>query len=194
MAIKINDRDLGYDALLKEITQRAKENVEVVAGLVEGAAGANGLAGDDKHPGSKKTIAEIGAIHEYGWPEGGIDARPFVSTAADRSRQRWRRVFRAAMQAWAVGQITYKQALSNLGIQMAGDIKRRITAIKSPALKPATIRAKGRKLSRTRKSRRKAARGLTEFQAFESVDAGNPLIDTGAMRNAVHWDVRKRGI
>ena len=60
------------------------------------------------------------------------------------------------------GEYDMGAALSKLGIMAQGDIQGEITSLSSPPNSPVTIALKG---------------------------SGNPLIDTGAMRQAVTWQI-----
>lgn len=105
-----------------------------------------------------------------GWG-GPIPERPFLANAmrdnADAYRDNMviagRNILRAiAMKGKAAGSAELESTLRKLGIMAQGDIQAEITALSSPPNSPVTIALKG---------------------------SSNPLIDSGAMRQAVTWKI-----
>lgn len=108
-------------------------------------------------------VARYAAFNEFGTST--APARPFIRSTFDR-----RRGVYANLLAEGAGQIidgtrTPDQVLTKLGLLAKADIQRAITSIASPPNAPSTVRSKG---------------------------SSNPLIDTGAMRNAVAFQVGYR--
>ena len=117
---KIRDRTRGFDKL------------EVRIGVQEGQQYEDGTP-----------VAYVAAIHEYGAPEVGIPPRPFLRTTLDQKRKEWTDQMLDGVEAVMHGAASVDQALEMIGTGAAGDVKKTISEIDSPPLKPATIRGKG---------------------------------------------------
>lgn len=76
------------------------------------------------------------------------------------NRIKYRNALRTSAAKLVLGETTLRIVLSKLGILASDDIRMEIDALKSPPNSPVTIERKG---------------------------SSNPLIDTGAMRQAVTW-------
>ncbi len=61
--------------------------------------GYQGPSGDEKHPGSDLSIAELAAVHEYG--AGNVPARPLIRVTADRNRQEFKDAAKTAARTVA---------------------------------------------------------------------------------------------
>lgn len=97
-----------------------------------------------------------------GWG-GPIPERPFMRNAMRNNQDKYRAAMRKSAKLILLGQTSPQVVLSKLGIMAQGDIQSEITSLASPPNSPVTIALKG---------------------------SSNPLIDTGAMRQAVTWQVR----
>lgn len=138
--VKTVDKDKGWERIKKEMDAAAALKVIIGYYLAE-------RHGDK----SDATIPEIAAIHEYGAPKANIPARPFMSTTFDENIKANKKLIIDMFQKVTKGTMTAAAALAAIGEINAGKIRKKITDIKSPALK--------------------------------SRD-GDPLVDTGALRNA----------
>lgn len=145
------DRDRGRLALLRALEDIDGSYVDV--GLFEG----------EDHPESDLSIAQIGAVHEYGTRDGTIPERSFLRRTHDEKRTVYARRLDDAYGRILAGQARLVSVLMAFAERVASDVRRTITAVSEPPLKPATIRAKGGK--------------------------SNPLIDTGTMRASVRGRV-----
>lgn len=96
-----------------------------------------------------------------GWG-GPIPERPFLANAMRDNKGKYSDSMQTAAKAIVAGQYDARTALSRLGILAQGDIQEEITTLSSPPNSPVTIARKG---------------------------SDNPLIDTGAMRQAVTWKI-----
>lgn len=141
---RTTDRDLGLKALIGEL-ERAK-HASVEAGLFEGETGSVGGL----------TIAQYGAVNEFGG--GHVPERSFIRRTHDENRSKYADFLDKAYDKILRGKAKVIPSLTALGERVASDIRRTITAVRTPPNAPATI-------SKKRSS--------------------NPLIDTGAMRNWV---------
>lgn len=110
---------------------------------------------------SSKSNIEKAVWNEFGTRRG-IPERPFMRNAMRNNRAAYRDALRKSASKILLGETALATVLNKLGILAQGDIQAEITSLNSPPLSPRTIRAKG---------------------------SSKPLIDTGAMRQAVTWIV-----
>lgn len=96
-----------------------------------------------------------------GWG-GPVPERPFMRNAMRDNRGKYRDGMATAARKILTGDASMSATLSKLGIMAQGDIQGEITSLSSPPNSPVTIALKG---------------------------SSNPLIDTGAMRQAVTWQI-----
>lgn len=108
-------------------------------------------------------VAYVAAIQEYGSVH--IPPRSFMRTTIADKKNEWRKLAKSGSKALIAGNTTARQVMEGLGMTVVGDIKKKITKIKSPALSPATVETKRRKLAKGKK-----VGSLTK-----------PLIETGLM-------------
>lgn len=80
------------------------------------------------------------------------------------NRGKYQRALRTSASKIILGETSLKTVLDKLGILAQGDVQAEITSLSSPPNSPVTIALKG---------------------------SSNPLIDTGAMRQAVTWVVER---
>lgn len=108
------------------------------------------------------TLAHLGAIHEYGYEEGGIPARPFMEPAINNNRDRLQALNRDLLLKILHDNMPMSVALGKLGVVGQTLIQQQIRATTNPPNKPATIKRKG---------------------------SSHPLIDTGQMMQSVAWEI-----
>jgi len=145
------DRDLGERALLRAVDELDDAHFDV--GLFEG----------ETHPESEEyTIAQIGAVHEFGTKDGHIKERSFLRSTADEQRDAYHR--RMAQVAAKVqrrkGKGNLISMLTAVGELAASDVRKKITTLRTPKKADSTIKSQGGKTT-------------------------NPLIWLGYMRAAV---------
>lgn len=155
------DRDLGESRILEVLRQ------------AEGASVEAGIFANEEHPegDTEYTLAEIGAVHEFGTKPGTTPRIP--------ERSWMRRTlnehpdldddFNDAMVRAAMGKTSTLAALTAFGEMVAGEMKQTITDVKEPPKAEATLEREGP--------------GFT-----------NPLIWTGSMRAAVRSRITVRGL
>lgn len=126
---------------------------------------------DDGGPGSEKsktglTVARIAAIHEFG--SGKIPERSFMRSTFAEQRPKYVRAIRGLIRDALLGKIAPVQTLQTLGLRLASDMKRKITAGDGvpPPNAPSTISRKG---------------------SFRT------LVDTGRMLAAITWAYVSKG-
>lgn len=154
--MKITQDNSGSEALEKLADQIKKSKLEV--GFFETA----------KYP-DGTPVAYVAAIQEFGYPEGNIPSRPFFRNAISQN-DGWKQLANKAMNAVIEGRIELNQALNQMGLKMAADVKDSITDGSYEALKQSTLDAR---------QSRKRTQGV----------ASKPLIDTAQMLQSVTYAV-----
>jgi hypothetical protein len=109
-------------------------------------------------------LVELALIHEFGAPDARypIPERSFIRATVDESQAEIAGVIRAQAKLYYRGAVTREAALDRVGAFVAGLCQKRIAARIDPPNAPATIEGKGSDV---------------------------PLIDTGALRAAITWNV-----
>ncbi|MGP9818987.1 hypothetical protein ACTZWW_03135 [Salinarimonas sp. NSM] len=90
--------------------------------------------------------------------------RPAFRNAMRDGRARYMRLLGRSLEGLLLGTTSLPTALNRLGILATGDVQQSITDLRDPPNAPSTIAAKG---------------------------SSNPLVDTGAMRQAITHEVRR---
>jgi len=111
-------------------------------------------------------VAYVAAIQEFGYPTGGIPARPFVRPTLASKKTQWSEILKAGGSQVVKGAMTVDQMLGQFGMLAAGNISEAIAAVSDPALAASTIRAR-------------AARRASPGASIK------PLVDTGLMIQSV---------
>ena len=111
-------------------------------------------------------VAYVAAIHEFGYPQGNIPARPFMRPTAEQKKSEWGRQIAGAIRGAIDGKVDITQAFDALGASSAGDIARTISRVTAPPLKKTTLAAR---------QARKKTPGVSK----------KPLVDTGQMIQSV---------
>jgi hypothetical protein len=87
-------------------------------------------------------MAMIGAVHEYGEPSLGIQERAWLRPAITENREKYTALNRINLLKLMKGEITYDDALGQLGLMAQGMARQQIQNGTYQALKAATIRRK----------------------------------------------------
>lgn len=154
--MRITRNNSGSEALKKLAEQIKKSKLEV--GFFESA----------KYP-DGTPVAYVAAIQEFGNPAGNNPSRPFFRNAIAQHDD-WKDLAGKAMAAVIEGRIELNQALNQMGLKMAADVKDSITDGSYEALKQSTLDAR---------QSRKRTQGV----------AIKPLIDTAQMLQSVTYTV-----
>lgn len=117
---------------------------------------------DTMHEQAKLTIAEIGAIHEYGAPGANIPERPFLNPALREGVMQMERLSKVLLFEVQNGEITKQAALERLGELGVRLVQQKIRNGAFVPLKASTIARKG---------------------------SSKPLIDTGQMMQSVTFSI-----
>ena len=139
--------------------------LEVRVGFTAGGAGrgANGEPVSAEECGSGATVAEIAAFNEFGTEH--IPARPFMRQSAENNKDAISAMCRIQMEALARGETDADGALRALGALQVGLVQHEMTEGGFAENAESTKKRK---------------------------DSSMPLIDTGRMRQSVHYVVGAR--
>lgn len=157
-------KDLGWDAFNKQVKAVAKlGDPHVQVGLV-------GPKAEASYPGGGYTVAQVGAVHEFGAPDVGIPERSFIRSTFDKKRPEIVRLGRKLMkQVFPLSHgkggsaMPMEKALGIMGAFVAAEVKKTISVDGvPPPLKQATIDRKG---------------------------SDRTLVDTSRMLNSITWAV-----
>ena len=143
-------------------------------------------------------VAGVAAVQELGSPKMGIPPRPFFRTTAEEKKEVWASLFGRAAKAIIDGTASPEDALDSIGLQVAGQVRTKITQIQEPALSPVTLHL--RKLKQqggedfkvtgamVNDAKRKAAKG-------EGLDTSGistkPLVEDGTLLDSITHRVEK---
>lgn len=189
------DVDKGMSRIIKQML--AAEGKVVDVGVFGGRAGTGatlvartasggtigvfrGRSGTGRGGARKASIAEVAGFNEFGtkrttiigpivtFTQRGIPSRPFMRRAFDKNQAKYEKALQAGAKRIVEGKDTPEGVLTKVGLKAKNDQIRSITSARSWATPnaPSTIAKKG---------------------------SSSPLIDTGTMRNALTFQVRKVG-
>lgn len=151
---------------IERIKTDAGKNLEVALKNLTGKVAKVGWFEKAKYPYPPHIhVAYVATIHEYGWPSKNIPPRPFMRPTIAQKSVEWKEVAKTGATAILKGNATVADIMEAIGVRAAGDIRKTISLIVSPPLKPATIAA------RLRKRANKKTLGALD----------KPLIDTGVL-------------
>ena len=149
----VRDTDKGYRKLVNTLSGNPKTRITV---------GVHEVAGQEIHPGTTLTVAELATIHEFGTDT--IPERSFLRAWFDENRERCHEAVKRMAQSVMRGERSREDAIEILGQTFVAQIQKRIAKGIPPPNSPATIAAKG---------------------------SSTPLIDTGILRTSITYAVDK---
>lgn len=162
---------------------RTLASVQILVGFPED--------GEERKEGTGMTNASLGYIHDQGAPEANIPARPFmepgIESVKDRITSELEDMAQRVMAGASTGSLEGQYHKVGLIAKLA--IQNKINDGVPPPLAPSTLRARARRGS-------KGAMAELEQRrqgGNPSTSNAKPLVDTGQMRNAVNYAIRKRG-
>jgi len=121
-------------------------------------------------------VAYVAAIQEFGYAAGGIPPRPMLRSTINEQSAAWIALVTSGAKAIMAGNSTTQNVMEALGLLAAADVRKKISTITEPALKPGTIKARMRK-----RADKKTVGNLTK-----------PLVDSGLMLATVNNTVEDR--
>ncbi len=161
------------------------------------------LTGDSKRvvnvgvgPGKREPdgtpLAMIGAVQEFGAPELGIPERPWLRPAITDNRAEYTALNRINLVKLMKGEITYDDALGQLGAMAVGNVVKQIKTADYTPLKASTLAARARRntgaynKALARKREKMIAAGQTP------PPTGRPLVDTGNFWQSITFSIGPR--
>lgn len=90
-------------------------------------------------------VAYVASIQEFGYAAGNIPPRAFFRPTIDAQQGAWRELIGKAVRGIPKGTRTAFQCMDLLGLQAAGDVRKAISEITTPALKQSTLAARKRR-------------------------------------------------
>jgi phage gpG-like protein len=141
---------------LKEFKKLLKkfQSVDILVGIPEDAI---------PYPDGTGT-AMVAAVHEFGAPSINVPERSFLRSTIDEKRADYIDLFIKGFNKALEGSMEPKKVFSLIGLQAQTDVQKKIQTISKPALKKATIKAKG---------------------------SEKPLIDTGHLLQSIRYEVKE---
>lgn len=175
------------------------DNVDALRALLEGISATEVLVGFPEssatRDGSGPTNAMLGYVHDNGAPEQNIPARPFMIPGIESVATEVTNILAALAKGHLnKGKLTADQGLTRVGLKVQAAIRKKINEGVPPPLADSTLRRRAARKGKGLGSR-KGAKLELELRAAgwdPSVDFAKPLVDTGQMRNAVSFVIRKR--
>jgi len=167
---RVIDRDRGYKKVLSDVLEAAGGPNTVVVGIRQGDGGGKRTKTVGK-PGARRavpgkasdpTLAEVAAMNEFGFER--TPERSFMRSTFDEQEGNYVNVLAKGLGLVVDGKESVPTVLGILGERMKDDVQEKITTLQTPPNAAQTIAAKG---------------------------SDNPLIDSGRMRQAIGYDVRK---
>lgn len=162
--------------------------------LVKGPRAEVGVVGpkaSEKHPGTKVTMAELAATHEYGSPKNRIPERSFIRSTIEASN--YTDFLRPLLKQLLEWKITVKKILTEWGKLAANDIKERLLkgAPLSPPLSKRTIEERKKRAQERAKSGEKPGKLRDTGGRFLSLKnvGTRPLVDQGYLVAAIGYEV-----
>ena len=160
---KLTISDKKWQKLKKAIPEVANSSVDV--GIQSDA----GSSDEDQEGVPLATRAAYNEFGTRGGASGGgwggpVPARPFMGSTVDEKREAWGRVADRAISRALTGEMPFKDGLAIFGTLAQQDIQTKILTLDSPPNSDATIALK---------------------------KSSNPMIDTGAMRQAIRYVVNE---
>ena len=163
---KTQNMFLSYETHIKEF----KESV-IKVGLPEKVGGAI-------HEGSDLTVAQIGAVHEYGSPENNIPKRSFIREPLINEEKKITNFIKSRFSAVGSNSMSAKKALEQIGNMGASISKGSFTKNNWEANSDITING-GWMIKN----------GKSFF--VKGKKKSTPLIDSGQLRNSITYVVEK---
>lgn len=130
--VKVEDKDHGYNALVKKID--GMDRLAILVGIFE-------REGSIPHGDDAFTVLDVAAVHEFGSEH--VPQRSFLRAWFDENQDRAREALRRLMVQALEGKMTPEQCVEKFGLWVQGEIQKRIAQGIPPPLAESTIEQKG---------------------------------------------------
>lgn len=114
--------------------------------------------------GESLNLAGIAAVNEFGSEDGHTPERSYLRSTVDEKRTDYGARLQKIVESHVDGKEHLDDGLAKLGAVAVRDVQTKIRTLRTPPNAESTVEAKG---------------------------SSNPLIDTGRLRQSIHFEVRK---
>lgn len=132
-----------------------------------------GWGENQKYP-DGEPVAMIAAQNEFGNPGKKIPPRPFMRPAISKNKMIWSTKLSQGTKAVLNNKLSIGHVFESIGLLVAGDIRKSISEVTTPALKASTVKAR--------------LRGKKQGKSV-SLTVAKPLVDTGYMLNSLTSEI-----
>ncbi len=150
---------------LEKRLQKMQKSPHVAVGILQ-----------DEPVNDEFTMVDLATVHEFGSKDGRIPARSFFRSTLDSKRAEYPKLIAKLQDAYVIGKLTMKQALTQFGEMVVGDMKETINNGIKPDLAESTKKAKKQSI----KKQKKKLSGI----------GFRPLIETGVLKGSITHQVR----
>lgn len=169
----VQDIDRGWQAIKRELLKAGSATITA------------GVHADAKAHDEGLTTAQVGAFHEFGI---GVPMRAWLAPGIDDATPELLDMASSLYFGPLLdGKLVARQALGLIGERMQQAAQQRLVA-GDPSWTPLSQRTKERKAAKVRGSKREGKNRKQRQAEFLAGD-GNPLIDTGLLRQSVRYKV-----
>lgn len=119
-------------------------------------------------------VAYVAVVQEFGSSKNKIPARAPFRLSISENETKWRQTAAKVLKFVALGTQTVENGMEAIGMNVAGDVRKTISKINSPALKTSTVKAR--------------LRGKKQGKSV-SLTAAKPLVDSSYMLNSLTSEV-----
>jgi len=144
-----------------EVNDKKWQAIQKLLPQIAGASVLVGIQSDAGAGDDGTPIVAYAAWNEFGTRY--IPARSFIGSTSDEKRNDWSQLVDRLFSGILAGKLSDQMAFRLLGEQAQSDIQQKVITLSEPPNSPQTIARKG---------------------------SSNPLVDTGAMRAAIRYEVR----
>jgi hypothetical protein len=144
-----------------EVNDKKWQAIQKLLPQIAGASVLVGIQSDAGAGDDGTPIVAYAAWNEFGTRY--IPARSFIGSTSDEKRNDWSQLVDRLFSGILAGKLSGENAFRLLGEQAQSDIQQKVITLSEPPNSPQTIARKG---------------------------SSNPLVDTGAMRAAIRYEVR----
>lgn len=175
---RVVDRDRGWGDLLKQVDAMAGRSFVKVGILGDKGGGLHEQDPDGKA--SPLTVAEIGAVNEFGSEDGHVPERSFLRATFDRMREELASDAAKLLVKALDRKLSVEMALNVLGAKLAAEVKKTITVIGVPPPNaPSTV---ARKTDAGAWNKGGQAQGVLQWGV-------RALVDSGRLVASIAWAV-----
>jgi DNA-nicking Smr family endonuclease len=156
------DRDKGWKSFVSQMRKNEGET-KVMVGFLR-SAGEYKPKADEEGKATPISMAQLGAVHEFGSKDGRIPERSFIRSGMSEVDKKLKRMVKKLSISVSLGRMDKKKALGIVGEFLVNTFKNKIQDRIPPPNKAATVRRKG---------------------------SDHTLIDTGQMRDSIEWEIQE---